>query len=206
MLDELWLAASDATPTWTSCWPWSARLRSEAFLRERVRELEASELAQDQALSLDERHGVPPHLDADVCLATYLSVQTLERERRSVVMRPALREQERRLRLFLRRKEEARRTWGWSSCSSPAPCALNGTILVTAAGQSTSTSSVASTRPSAASTCRSRRPCRVLPSPPPRAQAHRHRPRSKQLGAQRSAERACWSMSRRRRLPLAVKS
>ena len=145
-------------------------------------------------------------LDADVCLATYLSVQTLERERRSMVMRPALREQERRLRLFLRRKEEARRTWGWSSGSSPAPCALNGTILVTAAGQSTSTSSAASTRPSSASTCRSRRPCRVLPSPPPRAQAHRHRPRSKQLGAQRSAERACWSMSRRRRLPLAVKS
>ena len=75
---------------------------------------------------------------------------------------------------------------GWSSGSSPAPCALNGTILVTAAGQSTSTSSAASTRPSSASTCRSRRPCRVLPSPPPRAQAHRHRPRSKQLGAQRS--------------------
>ena len=62
----------------------------------------------------------------------------------------------------------------------------NGTILVTAAGQSTSTPSAASTRPSSASTCRSRRPCRVLPSPPPRAQAHRHRPRSKQLGAQRS--------------------
>ena len=104
---------------------------------------------------------MPPHLDADVCLATYLSVQTLERERRSVVMRPALREQERRLRLFLRRKEEARRTWGWSSGSSPAPCALNGTILVTAAGQSTSTSSAASTRPSSASTCRSRRSCRA---------------------------------------------
>ena len=103
------MAASDATLTWTSCRPWSARLRSEAFLRERVRELEASELALAQALSLDERHGVPPHLDADVCLATYLSVQTLERERRSMVMRPALREQERRLRLFLRRKEEARR-------------------------------------------------------------------------------------------------
>ena len=68
---------------------------------------------------------MPPHLDADVCLATYLSVQTLERERRSMRMRPALREQERRLRLFLRRKEEARRTWGWSSGSSPAPCALS---------------------------------------------------------------------------------
>ena len=95
--------------------------RSEAFLRERLRELEASELALAQALSPDERHGVPPHLDADVCLATYLSVQTLERERRSMRMRPALREQERRLRLFLRRKEEARRTWGWSS----APCALS---------------------------------------------------------------------------------
>ena len=67
--------------------------RSEAFLRERHRELEASELALAQALSLDERHGVPPHLDADVCLATYLSVQTLERERRSMRMRPALREQ-----------------------------------------------------------------------------------------------------------------
>ena len=99
--------------------------RSEAFLRERLRELEASELALAQALSLNERHGVPPHLDADVCLATYLSVQTLERERRSMRMRPALREQERRLRLFLRRKEEARRTWGWSSGSSPAPCALS---------------------------------------------------------------------------------
>ena len=92
--------------------------RSEAFLRERLRELEASELALAQALSLDERHGVPPHLDADVCLATYLSVQTLERERRSMRMRPVLREQERRLRLFLQRKEEARRTWGWSSGSS----------------------------------------------------------------------------------------
>ena len=99
--------------------------RSEAFLRERLRELEASELALAQALSLDELHGVPPHLDADVCLATYLSVQTLERERRSMRMRPALCEQERRLRLFLRRKEEARRTWGWSSGSSPAPCALS---------------------------------------------------------------------------------